>query len=167
MVRDSTDFFPCDPASSQLVDPLAILSHEFGHTRYGDPASAGSLQGEANTVERYENPVRERNGFEPRTVYYVRQPPVELKEKKTGLLSRLVHLQTVEGISVEDRQAIEQLHCDCPAPLPVMLKCEERQHSHGEESGRELMAPTSDLDCKLNWKRDVALRATGAPPPAR
>ena len=37
--------FRCQfPASSQMVDPQAILSHEFGHTRYGDPASAGSLQ---------------------------------------------------------------------------------------------------------------------------
>jgi hypothetical protein len=142
------------PASNQLVDPHAILSHEFGHTRYGDPASAGSLLGEATTVTRYENPVRERNGFEPRTVYYLRAPAGDLKEKKPGLLSRLIQLQTVEGISVEDRRAIEQIHCECPAPLPVILDCEDRQRPNEAESGLELMTPASDMDCKVRWKRD-------------
>jgi hypothetical protein len=141
--------FRCQfPASNQMVDPHAILSHEFGHTRYGDPASAGSLAGEAATVERYENPVRERNGYEPRTVYYLRQPSGELKAQKSGLLSRLIHLQTVEGISVEDRRAIEQLHCECPAPLPVILNCEVRKIADSDG----VSPPAYEQDCKLTWK---------------
>lgn len=145
--------FRCQfPASSQMVDPHAILSHEFGHTRYGDPTSAGSLMGEAATVERYENPVRERNGYEPRTVYYLRQPGGELQEGKTGLLKRLLKLQTVEGISVEDRTAIEQIHCQCPAPLPVILDCEVRQRPSGEQTGADSLPIGPDMDCKVNWK---------------
>lgn len=141
--------FRCEfPASSQMVDPHAILSHEFGHTRYGDPTSAGSLQGEAATVARYENPVRERDGYEPRTVYYLRQPADELKDKKTGRLSRLLHLQTVEGISVEDRRAIEQVHCECPAPLPVILDCE----AHEKPDADSVTETGFTHDCKLTWK---------------
>lgn len=151
--------FRCQfPASNQMVDPHAILSHEFGHTRYGDPSSAGSLMGEALTVERYENPVRVRNGFDPRTVYYVRQPSGELQEKKTGLLSKLIHLQTVEGITVEDRRAIEQIHCECPAPLPVILDCEVRQRPQrpaGEKSTAGETESAAERDCKVQWKRDV------------
>jgi hypothetical protein len=154
--------FRCQfPASSQLVDPHAILSHEFGHTRYGDPTSAGSLVGEALTVERYENPVRVRNGFDPRTVYYVRQPSGDLKEKKAGLLSRLIHLRTVEGITVEDRRAIEQIHCECPAPLPVILECEVRKPPPGEESTAGEAGPSAEQDCKLHWKREKEPAARG------
>jgi hypothetical protein len=141
------------PASGQLVDPHAILSHEFGHTRYGDPTSAGTLLGEATTVESYENPVRILDGFEPRTVYYVRQPAGDLKEKQSGLLSRLIHLQTVEGIEVEDRRAIEQIHCECPTPLPVILDCEDHPHPGGAASGPDNEIPDSHLDCKVNWRR--------------
>jgi hypothetical protein len=160
--------FRCEfPASGQMVDPHAILSHEFGHTRYGDPASAGSLLGEATTVERYENPVRVRNGFEPRTVYYLRQPTGGLKEQKSGLLGRLIHLQTVEGISVEDRRAIEQIHCECPAPLPVVLNCEERQRANREVIGPESIAPATEMDCKVEWKPDAEPVAKGATAPVR
>jgi hypothetical protein len=155
------------PASGQLVDPLAILSHEFGHTRYGDPNSAGSLLGEAMTVEHYENPVRKLDGFEPRTVYYVRQPVGDLKVKKPGLLSRMVHLRTVEGISVEDRQAIEQIHCQCPAPLPVILDCNEHQRATADQPGTGLLEPASDVDCKVNWKHAGESAAKGAKPKSR
>lgn len=65
----------------QRVDPLAIVHHEFGHTRYGLPAGPEdlretvrgtrlSLEHEARVVDRFENPVRLRNGFEPRFRYY-------------------------------------------------------------------------------------------------
>jgi len=118
-------------------------------------------------VERYENPVRVRDGFEPRTVYYVRQPAGGLKEKKAGLLSRLIQLQTVEGISVEDRRAIEQIHCECPTPLPVVLDCEERPRSDAAGTGPETMAPATDLNCKVNWKRPGEPEPKGAPPPGR
>lgn len=60
--------FRCEfPASSQMVDPHAILSHEFGHTRYGDTTSAGTLEGE------------------PRTVYYLRPGETD-KNRIPGLL---------------------------------------------------------------------------------
>lgn len=153
--------FRCQfPASNQMVDPHAILSHEFGHTRYGDPASAGSLVGEALTVERYENPVRLRNGFDPRTVYYLREPSGDLKEKKAGLLKRLVNLKTVEGITVEDRRAIEQIHCECPAPLPVILECEVRKPLPGEKPDDE-EGSGADRDCQLHWKREKEPAAQG------
>jgi len=156
--------FRCEfPASSQMVDPHAILSHEFGHTRYGDPASAGSLVGEADTVERYENPVRLRNGFDPRTVYYVRQPSGDLKEKKAGLLSRLIHLQTVEGITVEDRRAIEQIHCECPAPLPVILDCEKHQRVPGEESPSGEAESGAERNCRVHWKHEMEPATQGQP----
>jgi len=137
--------FRCEfPASSQMVDPHAILSHEFGHTRYGDPTSAGTLEGEARTVLRYENPVRVHNGYEPRTVYYLRPGETD-KNKKPGLLERLVDLQTVEGITVEDRRAIEQIHCQCPAPLPLIVECEIKEQPEGGEPGQ----PAFKQDCKV------------------
>lgn len=136
--------FRCEfPASSQMVDPHAILSHEFGHTRYGDPTSAGTLKGEAKTVLNYENPVRARNGYEPRTVYYAR--PTENSEKKTGLLKKLLDVRTVEGITVDDRRAIEQLHCQCPTPLPLIVDCESRELP----GVTDLAKPAFEQDCKV------------------
>ena len=58
--------------SGQKVDPVAIISHEFGHTRFGNMANADSetILGEACTVRLYENPVRLLNNYAPRTHYY-------------------------------------------------------------------------------------------------
>lgn len=56
-------------SSKELVDPIAIISHEFGHTKYGDPTTSGFIQGEAYVVKKYENPVRIKNGYTPRTSY--------------------------------------------------------------------------------------------------
>lgn len=153
--------FRCEfPASSELVDPLAILSHEFGHTRYGDPASAGSLEGEARTVANYENPVRLRNGFEPRTVYYLRAPEGGGAVQREGLLSRLIGWQTVEGITVEDRRAIEQTHCECPAPLPIAVDCVIRAGAPGAESHSSVFGQ----DCKVRWlSRPREAAASAAP----
>jgi hypothetical protein len=120
------------------------LRHEFGHTRYGDPTSAGTLESEARTVLRYENPVRVHNGYEPRTVYYLRLGETD-KNKQLGLLERLVDLQTVEGITVEDRRAIEQVHCQCPAPLPLIVECEVKEQPEGSEPGQ----PAFKQDCKV------------------
>lgn len=143
--------FRCEfPASSQMVDPHAILSHEFGHTRYGDPTSAGTLEGEARTVLRYENPVRAHNGYEPRTVYYLRPGETD-KDKKPGLLERLVNIQTVEGITVEDRRAIEQIHCQCPAPLPLIVDCVVKEQPQSSEPGQPA------------FKQDCTVRLPGAP----
>ncbi len=56
-------------SSNQKVDPLAIISHEFGHTRYGDPTSGGSLEGEARTVKNFENPARLHHNHDERLHY--------------------------------------------------------------------------------------------------
>ncbi|MCP5191152.1 MAG: hypothetical protein H6988_12315 [Pseudomonadales bacterium] len=141
------------PTSEELVDPQAILSHEFGHTRYGDPDSAGTLLGEARTVELYENPVRVRNGYEPRTVYFQRTNQGGLEARKDSLLDRLKILEKDKGISVRDLRAVERYHCDCPGPLPVILDCEVRELPPGQD----LSQPTTKHDCKLHWKGDQAL----------
>ncbi len=140
------------PASNELVDPHAILSHEFGHTRYGDPASGGSLLGEARTVERYENPVRVRNGFEPRSVYFERVNQGALEAKKDSLFDRLLRLERQRGITVKDQTMVERYHCDCPGPLPIILDCEVRERPAGEDAS----APVQAHDCKLNWKPEPA-----------
>lgn len=140
------------PTSEELVDPLAVLSHEFGHTRYGDPDSAGTLLGEARTVELYENPVRVRNGYEPRTLYFQRTNQGGLEARKDSLLSRLNILEKEKGISVQDLRAVERYHCDCPGPLPVILECEVRELPPGQD----LAQAVAKHDCKLHWKQDPA-----------
>lgn len=138
------------PSSDELVDPHAILSHEFGHTRYGDPDSSSSLLGEARTVERYENPVRLRNGYEPRALYFERTSQGRLEPGKGSLLDRLKILEREKGISVADQRTVERYHCDCPGPLPVILNCEVRQRP-GADAVSE---PAYEQNCKLNWKPD-------------
>lgn len=138
------------PASNELVDPMAIISHELGHTRYGDPASGGTLLGEARTVELYENPVRVRNGFEPRALYFERTGQGELQAQKGSLFDRLLHLQRERGIDVKDMTAVDRLHCDCPGPLPIILDCELRERT------TDAVTDTAELpmtqDCKVRWK---------------
>jgi hypothetical protein len=141
------------PSSGELVDPHAVLSHEFGHTRYGDPDSAGTLLGEARTVERYENPVRVRNGYEPRSLYFQRTPSGALESRKDSLLDRLKLLEKEQGISVQDLRAVDRYHCDCPGPLPVILDCEVREQAPGQD----LMDSTSRHTCTLHWKNEGGL----------
>ncbi len=136
------------PSSDELVDPHAILSHEFGHTRYGDPDSAGTLLGEARTVERYENPVRVRNGYEPRALYFERTGQGKLEPGKGSLLDRLKILEREKGISIADQRTVDRYHCDCPGPLPVILNCEVRQRPEADG----IVEPAFEHDCKLTWK---------------
>jgi hypothetical protein len=156
------------PASSELVDPHAILSHEFGHTRYGDPASGGTLLGEAKTVERYENPVRVRNGYEPRALYFERVNQGALEARKDSLLDRLLRLERQKGISVQDLSRVDRYHCDCPGPLPIILDCVVRERPVPEEGG----TPAYEHDCKLDWKPEPTLSPQSprvsplSPPPA-
>lgn len=138
------------PSSGELVDPHAVLSHEFGHTRYGDPASSGTLLGEARTVERYENPVRVRNGYEPRVLYFQRTAQGGLEARKDSLLDRVLKLERERGISVTDMTPVDRYHCDCLGPLPVILDCEVRQHPGADG----VLEPASEHDCKLIWKPD-------------
>lgn len=56
--------------SKQKIDHQAILSHEFGHTQFGDPSTRANIYMEAETVRRYENPVRKLNNFLPRKTYF-------------------------------------------------------------------------------------------------
>jgi hypothetical protein len=132
------------PSSNELVDPMAILSHEFGHTRYGDPSSSADLIGEARTVELYENPVRERNGYPPRTIYFQRNDQGLLDARNRGLLEQLELIEKKQGIDVQSKGSLERYHCDCPGPLPIILDCEVRKTPTGE---------TSDTSsCSLRWR---------------
>ena len=65
----------------QRILPLAIVHHEFGHTQFGQPAKPHEIvtdehgtrlhvDHEMDIVERFENPVRLRYGFEPRESYH-------------------------------------------------------------------------------------------------
>ncbi len=67
--------------SKQEVLPIAILHHEFGHTQFGQPASADDIVTDAHgsrlkvdhemeIVRRFENPVRQRYGYAPRESYH-------------------------------------------------------------------------------------------------
>lgn len=147
------------PLSGELVDPIAVLSHEFGHTRYGDPTSAGTLVGEARTVELYENPVRERNGFPPRAVYFERFDQGPLEARKGGLVERLLQLQRQRGIAVDALTRVDLYHCDCPGPLPIILDCvvRERPPAEGE------LGPAYTHDCKVNWKPEMTLPGAAQP----
>lgn len=142
------------PASNEWVDPYAIISHEFGHTRYGDPASAGTLLGEARTVERYENPVRVRNGYEPRALYFERTNQGAPEARNGSLVDRLLHLEREKGISIQEMSAVDRYHCDCPGPLPIILECEVRARPASADSNA-LQGPATDQDCKVNWKPDL------------
>lgn len=139
------------PSSNELVDPFAIISHELGHTRYGDPASAGTLLGEARTVELYENPVRVRDGYEPRALYFERINQGAPEAKKGSLVERLLRLEREKGISIKEMSAVDRYHCDCPGPLPIILDCEVRERPPGAEAGE----PASEQNCKVNWKPET------------
>jgi len=115
-VRLGTRGFRCRfPISGELVDPFAVLSHEFGHTRYGDPRSAGQPLGEALTVERYENPVRLRNGFPPRTVYYLSVEPARAASWRMPQAAGEARPQPTLRFYCECPDSATTLH-DCPAP---------------------------------------------------
>ncbi len=141
------------PSSDELVDPFAIISHELGHTRYGDPASAGTLLGEARTVELYENPVRILNGYEPRALYFERINQGVLEAKKGSLWERLLRLEKEKGIAIKEMSTVDRYHCDCPGPLPIILDCEVRERPAG--AAAELTDPLFDQDCKVNWKPET------------
>lgn len=141
------------PSSNELVDPMAILSHEFGHTRYGDPTSGGNLIGEARTVELYENPVRVMNGFDPRALYFERINQGTPQAKQGSLLERLLRLDREKGISIKEMTPVDRYHCDCPVPLPIILDCEVRQLPADKEG--DAGVPAYEQDCKVHWKADV------------
>ena len=143
------------PSSNELVDPFAIISHEFGHTRYGDPASAGTLLGEARTVELYENPVRILNGYEPRALYFERINQGMPEAKKGSLVDRLLRLEREKGISIKEMSTVDRYHCDCPGPLPIILDCEVRQRPTGAELNTPPGSPATEQDCKVNWKPEL------------
>lgn len=126
------------PYGGQLVDPLAILSHEFGHTRYGDPASGESILGEARTVERYENPVRIRHDYEPRSVYYrgsARDTEVALAGESGEDLVDLTHRKK---IVVETQEIVDEYHCKCERPS-LLVGCDFKWVPVVTVAGRQLL----------------------------
>ncbi len=124
--------------SDELVDPYAVLSHEFGHTRYGDARSAGTVLGEAVTVARYENPVRIRNGYPPRTVYYLHLDARTPVQPRDTLLQRLLAQWRAGRIDLASIAPIERLYCECNEPGPVIRECNSGPPSHAECSLRWL-----------------------------
>ena len=123
-IRLGLSGFRCTfPVSGELVDPLAILSHEFGHTRYGDPRSAGLPLGEARTVARYENPVRLRHGFPPRTVYYLRVEPNRPTASRDPLFARALNWRQEPGLRLADLDPIQGLFCECPGAQEALYNC--------------------------------------------
>lgn len=134
--------------SDELVDPHAILSHEFGHTRYGDPKSAGTVLGEAATVARYENPVRIRNGYPPRTVYHLRLDARTPVQPRDALLNRLLAQWREGAVRIETLAPLERLYCECPEPQPIIRDCTAGLPAQAE--------------CSLRW---LAVRV--APPEAK
>lgn len=137
-VRLGTRGFRCRfPVSGELVDPLAVLSHEFGHTRYGDPRSAGQPLGEALTVARYENPVRVRNGFPPRGVYYLRVEPGRVPFARDAL----------GGGAAAASHPVQGWYCECPGE-PSTLRICSGPRTDDPGWGAPLAA---DDACVLRW----------------
>ncbi|KAF0103367.1 MAG: hypothetical protein FD187_1249 [bacterium] len=143
-VRMGNSGFRCQfQISGEAVDPFAILSHEFGHSRYGDPWSAGLPLGEARTVARYENPVRMRNGYPPRLVYYLRIPPGRAAAStRDPLLARLLAWRGAPAPNAAELEPVQGLYCECPE-APTLRDC--------------LASPSIAAlqDCELRW---VAVR---------
>jgi hypothetical protein len=141
--------------SGESVDPFAILSHEFGHSRYGDPRSAGLPLGEAQTVARYENPVRLRNGFPPRLVYYLRLDPGRPPITRNPLLLRLLAWRDPPKLRLADLESVDGLYCEC-AEAPGLHDCLALLPAEGE-AARSTTSPTlPDAElCELRW---VAVR---------
>lgn len=80
------------PGSTQLVDPLAVIHHEFGHTRFDGRNSKPhliTLEDERKAVIFHENPARMLNGMEPRYTYTKEGMTINVitGEKKPGLLT--------------------------------------------------------------------------------
>ncbi|HRH80938.1 MAG TPA: hypothetical protein PLW81_07820 [Thiobacillaceae bacterium] len=130
--------------SGETVDPFAILSHEFGHSRYGDPWSAGMPLGEARTVARYENPVRLRDGFPPRLVYYLRMDPGRPIGTRDPLYNRLLAWREYKKQDLAELAPVEGLYCECPDTPGALRDC---------------LAEPDPNPCELRW---VAVRV---PPP--
>ncbi len=113
-VRMGSKGFRCQfQLSGDAVDPFAILSHEFGHSRYGDPKSAGHPLGEARTVARYENPVRLRNGFPPRLMYYLRIESGRPQVTREPLFARLLAWRETPVLRLAELDPVEGLYCEC------------------------------------------------------
>lgn len=132
--------------SGEAVDPFAILSHEFGHSRYGDPWSAGMPVGEARTVARYENPVRMRDGFPPRLVYYLRMDPGRPIGTRDPLYNRLLAWRGRERLDLAALAPVEGLYCECPDAPSSLRNC--------------LTEPEPN-QCELRW---VAVRVSEPSP---
>ncbi|PIQ25002.1 hypothetical protein COW36_16245 [bacterium (Candidatus Blackallbacteria) CG17_big_fil_post_rev_8_21_14_2_50_48_46] len=77
----------------QAIDPLAILHHEFEHTRFGrfEQSEAQMLQEEVHAVREVENPVRSLNGFEPRYTYTQLDPEGQPLQTVNILKPEVIH----------------------------------------------------------------------------
>lgn len=146
-VRLGRQGFRCQfSMSGEAVDPFAILSHEFGHSRYGDPRSAGHPLGEARTVARYENPVRMRNGYPPRLLYYLRIEPGRRPVTREPLFARLLAWREDKALRLIDLAPVDGLFCECPETPGMLRDCLALSRD----------VPSLERDaCELRW---VAVR---------
>ena len=143
-IRMGLSGFRCHfPVSGELVDPLAILSHEFGHTRYGEPRSAGLPLGEARTVARYENPVRQANGFPPRSIYYLRVDAARPAITRDPLFLRALNWRQEPGLKVGELDPVLGLLCECPGAPEALYNCLALPAA---EAGRP-----EAVTCNLRW----------------
>jgi len=147
--------------SGEAVDPFAILSHEFGHSRYGDPRSAGLPLGEARAVARYENPVRLRNGFPPRTVYYLRLDPGRPTVTRDPLLARVLAWRETKDLRLVDLDPVAGLYCECPDSPAMLRDCLALRPAGADAQAGDASAPPPADACELRW---VAVRVAEPEP---
>ena len=77
------EFFP---VGGQKVDPMAIIFHELGHTKVFNVKKEKGIYHERDVVIQYENPVRKKNGYEMRYVYFNGSETINIisRDKKQG-----------------------------------------------------------------------------------
>lgn len=90
-------------STGQKIDSLAVLHHEFEHTKYGTKNySVGSLKEEVQAVREAENPVRILNGYEPRYTYYDKT-----KDTTVSIFNEQNRLSGMRTYSITDPRVLQ------------------------------------------------------------
>lgn len=58
------------PSGHQEIDELALIHHEFCHTKFYNTHDTSTIEEESRIVRECENPIRRLNGYVERNVYY-------------------------------------------------------------------------------------------------
>jgi len=102
----SDDFLPKGQKfpGGELVDPISVIGHELGHTRFYNkkPKVSVSIEYERANVIIIENPMRKKMGFDYRYTYYQRatNQTINIITNKIGK-GKLTFLKTNPEILVE------------------------------------------------------------------